>query len=120
MFFHFNQNNSGGNFVFDEQRGIGHHVIVEADNYKQANRIAEDIGLYFDGCADDIDCPCCGDRWYEQYKENGDEVPSIYGTPVHEADQWIDWNPGKPTAFVHYSNGLIESVVLPKKEDTNG
>lgn len=115
MFFTYHQNNSGGSFVFDEQRGIGCYVIVEAEDYKQANRIAEDIGLYFNGCENDIDCDCCGDRWYEQYTGKGDEVPSIYGIPIEESKQC-----GKPTVYVHYLNGLIGSRVLPKKGAIDG
>lgn len=64
-FFDFSQNNSGGSFVFDEQRGITHFVIVEAMDADHANSVAENIGLYFNGCESGNDCDCCGDRWSE-------------------------------------------------------
>ncbi len=60
MFYHYSQNNSGGRFVYCPDRGISHHVIIEAVSDRAANIIAEDIGLYFDG---EGDCTCCGDRW---------------------------------------------------------
>jgi hypothetical protein len=56
--FEFDQNNSGGSFVGPET------VWVQAPNADAANDIAEDHGVYFDGCAYDRDCECCGDRWY--------------------------------------------------------
>lgn len=60
-FYCFDQNNSGGGFDT-----IGENVIVEAHNADEANRIAESVGVYFDGMEDGeyVDCECCGDRWY--------------------------------------------------------
>ena len=77
-FFDFRQNNSGGSFT-----GPAVYVVVEAENATDANKRAENVGLYFYGCSTGLDCPCCGDRWYSQwYKEVGDDVPSVYGKPV--------------------------------------
>ena len=53
MFYLFDQNNSGGNFHHDSSNGIGYRVIIEADSADQANEIAENIGIYFNGCYDD-------------------------------------------------------------------
>jgi len=61
MFYEFDQNNSGGHFHVDDK--VCHRLFIEADNEKEALRIAEDIGCYWNGVADGIDCPCCGDRW---------------------------------------------------------
>lgn len=72
MFFTYKQNNSGGSFS-----GPCKYFIAEADNAEQANSIAEDNGLYFDGCIDGLDCSCCGDRWYRAY--DGQDSPTIYG-----------------------------------------
>lgn len=101
-FYHFSQNNSGGSFDFDEQRGITHNVIVEAKDYEHANRLAEDIGIYFGGLGD---CPCCGDRWYEQWDEKGDSVPSIYGEPVESQISSMAWMPPGKETVVHYLDG---------------
>ena len=111
-FFHFNQNNSGGSFVFNESEGITHHVVIEANDAQDANIIAIMKGLYFDGCSTGIDCSCCGDRWYRV--DEGDEVPSIYGEPLGKKKKksrypsfdkgWM--KTGRETA-VHYSDGRI-------------
>lgn len=106
MFYTFTQNNSGGSFRFDSHSGITHHVIIEADNEREAVNYAESIGLYFDG---EGDCECCGNRWHEPYDE-GSEVPSLYGTPVAEYN-WHDafgkWIKG-PECYVHYKDGSFK------------
>lgn len=70
--FTFNQNNSGGSFHVDEN--VSEYVIIQAENADQANRLAEKVGLYFDGVGD---CDCCGRRWHEVY-DDGTEEPEIY------------------------------------------
>src|SRR6478735_5337089 len=114
-FYAFNQNNSGGGFDFDAECGISHWVIVEAHSAEQANSIAESIGIYFNGCDDGSDCPCCGDRWSSQWSDDkGFDFPSYYGDkPLR--DKWenssgygIKWIEG-PEAFVHYLDGTIEA-----------
>lgn len=54
----FPQNNSGGRW-----QGPAEAVFIEADTCEQANDRAEETGIYFDGCAREIDCGCCRDRW---------------------------------------------------------
>jgi len=108
-FYEFNQNNSGGSFHFDEEAGITHFVIVEANNANQANALAEAIGIYFDGCNDGRDCDCCGDRWYEQWREDaGNDVPSIYGEPVVNATAYHKWMDDGKEIVVHYLDGRKE------------
>lgn len=116
MFYDFRQNNSGGSFAYDEAAGISHIVIVEADSVAEANARAQRIGLYFDGCESGYDCDCCGDRWYEKYRDDeGDPVPSEYGAPIDfdapypPASQrfgikWMDGYEG----FVHYKDGTVK------------
>jgi hypothetical protein len=70
MWFKFNQNNSGGKFTYS--KNLADHVWIEADNPRHANIIAEDLGIYFDGCDTGRDCPCCGDRWYPVYGTGSD------------------------------------------------
>lgn len=108
MFYHFDQNNSGGSFSFDGNEGITHHVVIEADNASDANTIAEEIGIYFNGCSTGLDCDCCGDRWYEVQERHGEEFPHIYGTSAQETINskyfrpWME--PGKEVC-VHYKDG---------------
>jgi hypothetical protein len=71
-FFEYRQNNSGGSFDIDDNLTV--RVIVEAKDQEQAIQIGENLGIYFDGCDKDMDCPCCGDRWYRP-----DEVNLQYG-----------------------------------------
>lgn len=42
---------------------MAHTVIIEAKTAEQADDKAQEIGIYFNGCEEEIDCPCCGDRW---------------------------------------------------------
>lgn len=110
MFFNFSQNNSGGGFDFDAQAGISVNVIVEAADAEEANYRAERIGLYFDGVENGNDCDCCGDRWYEQWRDDGDEVPSVYGTPIEIYEPVIKWLGEKnPNGFVHYLDGTVKA-----------
>ena len=74
-FYFFDQNNSGGSFVVDDK--LCHRVIIEASNVDEAIDIAENMGIYFDGCSTGNDCECCGDRWYRPY--DGHEYPYAYG-----------------------------------------
>lgn len=105
-YFWFSQNNSGGSFDRDQERGIDCEVIVEAESAEDANRRAEAIGIYFNGCDSGQDCSCCGDRWYQQWDSEGDPVPSLHGTSVYAATA----TSYRERAFIHYVNGLIEEV----------
>lgn len=108
-FFTYNQNNSGGQFVYDPDLGLSHFVIIEADNEEHANALAEIKGIYFDGCDKDLDCSCCGDRWYKAWHNDGKPEPMIYDQPVLKATliKWIDGY----EVFVHYANGVVEGFI---------
>jgi hypothetical protein len=77
MFFTYRQNNSGGRFIGAK------YVIVEAESAKEADEIAEENDVYFDGVSDGYDCGCCGDRWSRQW-EDGTEKPEICGEEAIE------------------------------------
>lgn len=99
--FNYRQNNSGGFFC---EPAVNVHI--EADSAKEANRIAEENGLYFNGVDSHQDCECCGDRWHEQWDdEDGDKVPSSYGTPLTEEEK-----EGKTLYWGHK-----EHLLIPKK-----
>lgn len=114
MFYHYNQNNSGGTFVEDNKTGITHHVIIEATEPLHANALAELLGLYFNGCERGMDCNCCGDRWTPAYE--GDAYPSIYGTEIKKGDtyDWLQWT--DHIAFIHCLNGAVLSVKTDKND----
>lgn len=106
-FFHYSQNNSGGNFEHDETKGIGHHVIIEAEDSNAADEKAENIGLYWDGVSQGLDCGCCGDRWYPTC-DKGEDKPMIYDKDVSNGkykDSWFNI-----PSYIHYLNGDIKKV----------
>lgn len=111
-FFTFNQNNSGGSFDYDKDRGITHYVIVEGVDKTHAVARAEEIGLYWDGCSSGRDCDCCGDRWYVPY-DDGSEFPEVYGQDIRKngaykkeyGSGWMD--EGREVA-IHPITGPIE------------
>lgn len=114
MFYHFRQNNSGGRFVFDKKNGLSVNVIIEADSAEKANSLAEDIGIYFNGCSHGSDCHCCGDRWYTVSEYDGRDKPSVYGKEVvkdqpHSDTKWIK---NGPECFIHYKDGRIEPSLI--------
>ena len=105
-FYEFRQNNSGGSFSNSEKDGIAEYVVIEALNAEHANTIAEGIGLYFDGCDNGNDCPCCGDRWYRVDESDGSDVPSIYGEPLENVKKSFF----RDKCFVHYLDGKFKKV----------
>lgn len=112
MFFMFSQNNSGGSFHEDSSVGLGPYVIVEAQDEHHANLRAEGIGIYFNGCDSGQDCSCCGDRWSSTYGK-GDEVPSVYGTPVEDMEKgWY-----RDSVYVHYLNGEMKKIDFKEKSN---
>lgn len=118
-FFEYRQNNSGGGFDIDESVGISVLVIIEADSAEEANRKAEDIGLYFDG---DGDCSCCGNRWYEVWDDSDSEpVPSYYGAPIQDVEfgSGLNFKRNKtgPEAYVHFADGKVQGYGLPKAKE---
>ena len=118
MFYTFNQNNSGGNFVIDHDRGISIYVVVECDSHDEANSVGESIGLYFGGGGD---CHCCGDRWSRAW-DDLDEVPSVYGEPVEGRVVKgfnIDWAIGENEVYVHYKDGRVVGYKNPKHYTSN-
>jgi len=108
MFYHYSQNNSGGSFIFNEDSGITNHVVIEADSASEANKMAEEIGIYFNGCDSGLDCECCGDRWDSVYGE-GDKVPMVYNKILGEkfVDKWPNraWMPEGYETVVHFKDG---------------
>lgn len=101
MFYHYDQNNSGGSFDIDDNVTL--NVIIEAENAMEADMIAERIGIYFNGVEDDMDCECCGDRWTPQWKD-GTDVPLIYDKPPAEHRERL-YHGDQPITYVYYLDG---------------
>lgn len=94
---HFNQNNSGGHFVVDEN--VSHHVFIQASTAAEAIAVGE---KFFDNSDS---CPCCGDRWSCWVDDSdGAVMPMIYDQPYTE---YVD-NFMKDWARLHYFDGRVE------------
>jgi hypothetical protein len=105
-FYHFDQNNSGGSFIVNEK--VAHSVFIEAISADHANQIAEDIGIYFNGCDIGADCECCGDRWTHASEYDAEESPMIYGQPI-ENHREMFCNEGEVYCYVYYIDGTVKS-----------
>jgi hypothetical protein len=108
-FYNFDQNNSGGSFVVDND--LCHRLYIEADSADEATAIAESMGVYFDGCESGMDCECCGDRWYRLWTHDGITFPYKFGNATfdtiedyvqHIVDNW-GWT--APDARIFYKDG---------------
>ena len=109
MFYHYDQNNSGGGFIVNDR--VTFNVIIEADSPKEADERAQEVGIYFDDNFE-VDCRCCGTRWSRAWTHDCDETPMIYGTPVEDHEKhWGE--PGKPYAYVYYRDGGQVSYSRP-------
>jgi len=115
--FHFIQNNSGGSFDFNAEKGISRAVLIQADSAEEANFKAEAIGIYFNGCDDELDCSCCGDRWSkvnDHYDAN--DEPMVYGDKVEADSKFekgtgfnIKWMDGRgPEGYMHFKDGTFK------------
>ena len=90
-YFKFRQNNSFGVFKGTPL------IFVQADSADDANRIAQDHGVYFNGVADGVDFDCCGDRWYPVNDDAAQDQPSSYGygggvTVYSDGDNYMDYS----------------------------
>lgn len=115
-FYEFNQNNSGGSFDTDEN--LCHTVIIEANSEDEAVKKAEDLGCYWDGCANGIDCPCCGDRWYNS--PDTIDYKNYSGKSFETLEEWCQYMANKygwtsPDARIFYLDGRKVEIFMPEK-----
>jgi len=96
-FYMWDQNNSGGSFVVNED--LSHRVVIEAKNKKEAESKASYFGIYYDGVEEGIDCECCGDRWYSPDKLDCEGMDT-YLQNLADEYSWKD-----PDIIVHYLDG---------------
>lgn len=78
FFYEFNQNNSGGSFDVDDK--VCHKLIIQAPNHNTARNKAMELGVYFNGCDNGLDCSCCGDRWNDYNEDHIDLTKENYNT----------------------------------------
>lgn len=109
MFFTYSQNNSHG--VMHRNDAVCDFVIIEADNAEEANDIANDNGIYFNGGFWGSDCDCCGDRWHDCCDYDGTDNPSIYDyDPIDYVSALVE--PGDIYCRVYNKSGIIEEFYL--------
>jgi hypothetical protein len=126
--YEFNQNNSGGYFVTNEN--LCHRVFIEADNVREAIEKAEQLGCYWDGVNKGIDCSCCGDRWRkwigdDDYKNieriNEDYSGKIIFKNTEEYIQFLadEYGWTKPDARIFYKDGTTKEIYRKKDLDNS-
>jgi hypothetical protein len=115
--FEWSQNNSGGSFVVDKK--LCHRLFIEAEDEHAAEQKAFELGVYYDGCADGIDCNCCGDRWYSPDEltfplKYSDDITfiTVEEYAQHLADKY-GWT--TPDARLFYANGTVKDIFTKKK-----
>lgn len=97
LFWATSQNNSGGIFDHNPEKGVGYLICVEAVDREHAKARIEKV---IDSYPASYDCPCCGDRWSIWLDDEGTEEPSYYDCPL--TGGW-----GIPS-YIHYLDGRIE------------
>ena len=112
LWFDFDQNNSGGRFVYSDNVGL--NVYIQATSAKEANSRAEDVEVYFNGASVEYedgeeystgpDCPCCGDRWYEA-SDGEAEFPKI---GMYSKAGWIK----REYALMDERNGMKDGYAV--------
>lgn len=116
-FFTFSQNNSFGRFEVNEEKGVGHYIIIEARDAEAANKKALALGLYFNGVAEGEDCGCCGDRWCETNNFESTNYPSIYGRDVSSGIYKATFLPFAEKAYIHYLDSRIVEVTMMQERN---
>jgi hypothetical protein len=112
-FFMWSQNNSGGHFHVDED--LTWRVVIQADTYGEAEYKALNLGVYYNGCDDDRDCSCCGDRWYEGQELGDDQLKD--DTLVEHLQKYADeygWE--DPSIIIHYLDGTKGTITRAVKK----
>ena len=103
-FYEFPQNNTGGEW----DKILGYTVIIEAETPEKANEKAEEIGIYFDGVDNDIDCECCGDRWYEVDEYDAIEPENLAKELEDIKRRQKDW---ELSSTIRYADGRVEEII---------
>lgn len=118
-FYEITQNNSGGSFDVDDK--LCHRLFIEASSPHEAANKAEELGCYWDGCANNMDCSCCGDRWHKPTKHNKVEFPVKWAEnntfhTIEEYAQYLANKYGwtKPDCRIFYKDGTVKEIFFNK------
>lgn len=106
MFCTFDQSNSGGYYIRNEDVDI--FVIIEGDTIDE---IEEKSELIFEKYSEY--CPCCGKRWDTDISlEDLDEEPMVFDKPAKEFKDNF-WN---GNIIIYYKNGEKETIPIKRKD----
>ena|SRR5690606_27994012 len=110
-FYEYDQTNSGGSFDVDNK--LCHRVYIEADDIEEANNIAEELGIYFNGCEKGLDCDCCGDRWHEPYEHMEFPIKWNEDTNFSDIEQYVsyvsnNYRATEPDSRIYYKNKTVK------------
>lgn len=114
MFYRLRQTNVGG--YFEEVPPIAACMFIEVDNETEAIKRAEELGCYWEGVKNKVDCECCGDRWTPEFTEASpvidDEkiLPTIEAIAQQESDEY-----GVSTSVI-FKNDEVR-VFLPDEDE---
>lgn len=98
--FTYDQNNSGGYFIDNDE--VTHMICVQAENADAANAKAEEITKEYGEY-----CECCGERWYiNEVDGDGFDVPSHYGEPLSSSQP----SHYRKYAVLHFASGEMRKV----------
>lgn len=86
-FYFFDQNNSGGSFVVNDK--LCNRLVIEAETCDEAINKSLELGCYYNGVDEGLDCDCCGDRWGSPYEEKNLKGV-IYNPKVYMRDHIDD------------------------------
>jgi hypothetical protein len=111
-FYKFSQNNSGGSFDTDEN--LCQAIYIEAESEEQANQKALELGIYFNGVEEGIDCDCCGDRWCPAYGEERDHVVYLHSSNKDKLENVLQI-PG--ACIVHKPGDMIKHGSVTRRAD---
>lgn len=105
MFYHYRQNNPGGDFIVDKHNGIAPYVIIEGNSADEANSRAWIIGLEFY----DEDADYERTHWLHACESDANVSPLWYGQPLGPLPATGSASHLKdPDVAVHYLDGRIE------------
>ena len=109
MFYRYRQNNSGGYFHQDDHVGV--EVYIEAKDAVEADRLAENVGIYFHGLGD---CSCCGNRWHHAWEEGENETPyeETERLPYNSLVNWMD----ETTVHIYNFDGTHEKFNVKREK----
>lgn len=124
-FFEWSQNSPGGSFDVDNK--ITHIIIIQSKTYEDAEKKAFELGVYYNGSSEGIDCSCCGDRWYEGQEIELPERMGYFMTKeiliknIHQYCNFIvdnyGWIKGNPDCRVYFDNGDIHEYYMEPTND---